>query len=256
MKKFFGFMMIATLLATAFTSCKKDDNGGDSNTVASPLKSVSFYAAWAGGTEKWEFTYDATTKKVSKFDNYWDAVLDKTITYDYTTAGKLKLMKGTTVYGLYDINASGYITKDPDGNTFEYDANGYLVKYYEYWSNASHLKYQMTIANGNITKITTFDDDGVTVKKIKEFTYTIGNNVNNLHQANAIDSDWKPVGNFYGKPSAKLVDFFEYWDPRVANFVKSKSTLAYTFDTKNRPTKVVKTLTDLSTETWDYTYYE
>ncbi len=226
-------------------------------TTSSLIKSISFYALWAGGTEKWDFSYDAATSKITKFDDYWEGALDKTITYDYSVAGKLTLMKGTDVYGVYDINAAGYITKDPDGNTFEYDANGFLVKYYEFWSDASHLKYETTITNGNITKLTTYDDDGVTAKKIKEFTYTIGDNANNIHQANATDSDWKPLGNFYGKASAKLVDFFEYWDPRSTPISKSRSSFTYTFDAKNRVSKATKTLSsDSSTEEWSYTYAE
>lgn len=226
-------------------------------TTSSLIKSISFYADWAGGTEKWDFSYDATTKKVTKFDNLWDGAPDKTISYDYSVAGKLTLMRdGSSVYGVYDINSSGYVTKDQDGNTYEYDADGFLVKYYEYWDAASHLKYQMTITNGNITKITTFDDDGVTAKKVKEFTYTNGDNSDGIHQANATDSDWKPIGNFYGKPSAKLVDYFEYWDPRSTPIVKSKSRLSYTFDAKERVSKATKILTDNSTEVWDYTYVQ
>lgn len=221
-------------------------------STGSLIKSISFYADWAGGTEKWEFSYDANSK-VTKFDNYWEGALDKTIIYDYTVAGKLTLMRDGEVYKEYDLNSQGYITKDGDGNTFEYDANGFLVKFYEFWDDASHLKYEITNANGNITKITTYDDDGVTAKKIKEFTYTIGDNITGLHQANATDSDWKPMGNFYGKPSAKLVDFFEYWDPRESPIVKSKSSFTYTFD-GNSPTKATKTLADGSTEVWDYTY--
>ena len=220
------------------------------------IKSISFVADWAGGTELWDFSYDATTKKVTKFDDYWEGALDKTISYDYSVAGKLTLMKGTEVYGVYDINAQGYITQDPDGNTFTYDADGFLSKYYEHWDNADHLKYETVITNGNIAKITTYDDDGTTAKKIKEFTYTTGDNVNGIHQANVLDSDWKPIGNFYGKPSAKLVDFFEYWDPRNLPISKSKSSLSYSFDAKSRPSVVTKTLTDFTTEVWTYTYFE
>lgn len=258
MKKFLGFMMVAFIVATGFTSCNGDDDGPDPVVVkASPIKTISFFADWAGGTEMWEFSYDAATKKVSQYLNYWDGALDKTVTYDYSVAGKLTLKKDGEFYREYDINADGYITKDYDsGDTYTYDANGYLVKLYEGWSGAPVLKYDITVTNGNIMKITTYDDDGTTKKKIKEFTYTSGDNVNNIHQANAIDSDWKPVGNFYGKASVKLVDFFEYWDPRENPIVKKKSSLVYTFDTKERPSKVVKSLTDGTTEEWSYTYYE
>jgi hypothetical protein len=256
MKKTIGLLTFALILATVFTSCKKDNTTTDPNANVYQLKSVSFFADWAGGTEKREFQYDSVSKNVKMFDDYWEGALDKSITYDYSVSGKLTLKKGADVYGVYDVNAQGYITKDPDGNTFTYDANGFLSKYYEHWGDADHLKYETTVANGNITKIVTYDDDGVTVKKIKEFTYTVGANLNGLHQANPIDSDWKPVGNLYGKPSAKLVDYFEYWDPRVDPIVKSKSSFTYVFDAKNRPSVATKTLTDLSTEVWNYTYYE
>jgi hypothetical protein len=254
MKKNYFLALIAAICLVGITSCNEDDNGnGEIELTASPIKSIAF-SAW-GDTESWEFSYN-TSGKLTQFVNYWNNELDKTITYDYSTSGKLILNKDGSLYNTYDINAQGYITKDPDGNTYEYDANGYLVKMYEFWDNANHLKYEITITNKNITKITTYDDDGVTVKKIKEFSYTSGDNVNNIHQANVIDSEWKQMGNFYGKPSAKLVNYFEYWDPRTTPVEKSRSSITYTFDDKNRPITVVKTLTDQSTETWTYTYYE
>jgi len=224
----------------------------------STLKSISFYADWAGGTEMWDFTYDPTSKLITQFDNYWDGSPDKTVTYDYSVPGKLTLMKdGTSEYGDFDINDQGKVVIDNgSGDEYEYDASGFLSKTYETWSGSKVLHNEMTITDGNITKITTYDDDGVTVKKIKEFTYTSRDNADSIHQANAIDNDWKPMGNFYGKPSAKLLDYFEYWDPRVIPIVKNKSIYTYIFDTKNRVAKAVKTLQDTSTEEWSYTYYK
>jgi hypothetical protein len=259
MKKFMGFLMITILMVTAFTSCKKDDGGGDSTAQASLIKTISFDADWNGGVSGYEFFYDVN-KKVTNFDRTFDAAPDGAFVYDYSVSGKLTVTKDAVTYATYDINAQGYITKEDWGGgeyaSYEYNADGYLTKGYEYWGGLNRLKYEIVITAGNIMKITTYDDDGTTVKKIKEFTYTIGNNVNDIHQANVVDSDWKPVGFFYGKASAKLVDFFEYWDPRNLPISKSKSTMTYTFDTKNRPATVTKTLADLSTEVWGYTYYE
>ena len=257
MKKNLYFLGLAVLLAAVVVSCKKDD---DEETVKTYLlKTLSFEAEWAGGVQAFEFMYDAN-KRVTGFDRTWDGGDDGVFAYDFTTASKLILTKDGNDYAEYDFNSSGYVTKEPwsdtEWATFEYDANGYLIKIIEHWDGADHLKYEVTITDGNITKITTFDDDGTTVKRIKEFFYTVGNNVNGLHQANAVDSDWKTVGNFYGKPSKKLVDYFEYWDPRVAGFEKSRSSLTYEFDTMDRPSKVTKTLTDMSVEVWNYTYYE
>ena len=174
MKKNLFLLGIAVLLAAVVVSCKKDDDGDGNTTKSYQMKSVSFFAEWAGGTEMWEFTYDATTKKPTKFDNYWEGALDKTISYDYATSGKLILMRDGEVYNSYDLNAAGYVVKEPwsadEWASFEYDANGYLVKGYEHWGGEDHLKYTVTITDGNISQIKTYDDDGVTVKKIKEFT--------------------------------------------------------------------------------------
>jgi hypothetical protein len=223
-------------------------------STSSLIKSVSFWADWAGGTEKWEFTYDANSK-ITKFDDYWEGALDKTINYDYSVSGQLTLTKGDgSEYGVYQLSSGGFITQDQDGNTYEYDANGFMVKYYEYWDNASHLKYMIENADGNVTRITTYDDDGVTAKKIKEYTFTIGMNIDGIQQTNAIDNEWKQMGNFYGIPSAYLVDYFDYWDPRENPITKYRSTLTYEFDGSNRVTKATKTLTDGTTEVWEYGY--
>jgi hypothetical protein len=112
---------------------------------------------------------------------------------------------------------------------------------------------QAVITNGNVMKHTTFDDDGVTVKKIKEFTYTTGENVNNIHQANMVDSNTLPCGNLFGKPSKKLVDFLEYWDPRITD-PKKRTTITYEFDVKNRPSKITRTGVDF-VEVYTYSYY-
>jgi len=259
MKKFLGLLMMATLLATSFLSCKDDNDDNNNTPKASLIKTITFSADWNRGASGYEFFYD-TDKNVTNFDRTYEGGADGAFVYDYSVAGKLTLTKDGEDYGSYDINADGLITKDywsaDEWASYEYNADGFLVKGIEHWGGEDHLKYEITITDGNISKITTYDDDGVTVKKIKEFTYTIGDNVDNLQQANVIDSDWKPVGGFYGKASKKLVDYFEYWDPRITPIEKSKSTLAYEFDTSDRPSKVTKTLTDMTTEIWNYTYYE
>jgi hypothetical protein len=224
-------------------------------STASLLKTIG--VVYTDGVEKYEFSYDATTKRITKIDDFWNDVLDKTITYDYSVAGKLTRTSGSSAT-VYDINAQGMVTKEDWGGgeyaAYEYDADGYLVKIIEHWGGADHLKMQAVITNGNIMKHTTYDDDGVTVKKIKEFTYTTGENVNNIHQASMIDNNTKPCGNLFGKPSKKLVDFLEYWDPRTTD-PKGKTTITYEFDSKNRPSKITRSGAGWQ-EVYTYSYYE
>ncbi len=223
-------------------------------STASLLKTIG--VVYTDGIEKYEFIYDATTKRINKIDDYWNDELDKTITYNYSVAGKLTITKGSSAI-VYDINANGMVTREDWGGgeyaAYEYDADGYLIKISEYWSGSIHLKMQAVITNGNVMKHTTFDDDGVTVKKIKEFTYTTGENVNNIHQANMVDSNTLPCGNLFGKPSKKLVDFLEYWDPRISD-PKKRTTITYEFDAKHRPSKITRTGVDF-VEVYTYTYY-
>ncbi len=231
-------------------------------STGSQIKSISFYAGWAGGTEEWDITYDANGK-ITKIDVLWEGSLDKTLNFNYATPGKLIIIKASdsSISGTYDINASGQITKDDWGGgeyaSYEYNTDGFLTKGHEFWSAADHMKYQVDYTAASVTQITTFADDGVTAKKIKAFTYTIGDNVNGIPQAvnDITGSEYKALANLFGKPSAKLVDYFEYWDPRVSPIVKKRSTYTYKFDSSNRVTQADKFLSaDSSTETWKYTY--
>lgn len=224
-------------------------------STASLIKTIG--VAYPPDLEKYEFFYDAVTRRITKIDDYWNVDLDKTITYDYSVAGKLTITKGSSAT-VYDINANGMVTKEDWGGgeyaAYEYDADGYLLKVIEHWGGADHLKMQAVITNGNIMKHTTFDDDGVTSKKIKEFTYAaIGENVNNIHQASMVDSNTLPCSNLFGKSSKKLVDYLEYWDPRVT-VVKKRTTITYEFDAKTRPSKITRTGVDF-VEVYTYTYY-
>lgn len=230
---------------------------GEEITFSSSSLIKTIGVVYPDGVEKYEFTYDGTTKRITKIDDYWNESLDKTITYDYSVAGKLTINSGSNAT-VYDINSNGMVTKEDWGGgeyaAYTYDGDGYLTKIVEYWGGADHLKMEAVVTNGNVMKHTTYDDDGVTPKKIKEFTYTIGDNINAIHQTSMIDNNTKPVGNLFGKPSNKLVDFLEYWDPRTSD-PKLKTTISYEFDSKNRPSKITRS-GDGWQEVYTYTYYD
>jgi hypothetical protein len=257
MKKALYLLLFVALATVTFTSCNKDDGTDDPIVVvASPIKTMG--VVYTDGIELYDFTYDATTKKITKIDDYWNDVLDKTITYDYSVSGKLTITSGDNATE-YELNAAGYISKevwsDEEWAAYEYNTDGYLVKVIEHWGGEDHLKMEAVITNGNTVKHTTYDDDGVTVKKIKEFTFTTGDNVNDIHQTSMIDSNTKPIGNLFGKPSKKLVDYLEYWDPRESPIEVGKTTISYEFDAKNRPSKITRAGADWQ-EVYTYTYVD
>lgn len=255
MKKQICFLTMAILLVTSFYSCKKSESDPEPTPVTvSPIKSMG--VVYGTDVERYDITYDAN-KRIAQILDYWNAALDKTITYDWTVAGKLTISSAKASSTVYDINSSYMVTKEDWGNgeyaKYEYDANGYLIKIIEHWGDADHLKMLAEVSNGNVIKHTTYDDDGVTAKKIKVFTFTNGDNVNEIQQTNMVDNNTKPLGNLFGKSSKKLVDFLEYWDPREDPIVKKKTTITYEFDTQNRPTKITRSGIDWQ-EIYTYSY--
>lgn len=248
--------VITVLFSTLFFSCKKDDDGGTTAVVvASPI--VTLGIVYPSGTDSYQFTYD-DTKKVKQILNFWDGTLDKTINYDWSTAGKLKVVtNGSEVK--YDLNAQGYVSREywNDAQTeyaaYEYDANGYLVKVSEFWGGVNHVKLVAVVANGNVTKHTKYTDAGV-ASTIKEFSYSPGDNVNDIQQTNPVDNNTKPTAKLFGKASKKIVNSLTYWDPRETPIVTKTSTMSYEFDVKNRPSKITKTLFDGSKEISTYAY--
>ncbi len=247
-------MTLAALMAFSFFSCKKSSSDPDPVVVTvSPIKSMG--VVYGSDIERYDITYDAN-KRITQILDYWNSSLDKTITYDWSVAGKLTITSGTSAT-VYDINSSNMVTKEDWGGgdyaSYAYDANGYLTTITEHWGGADHLKMKAVISNGNVISHTTYDDDGVTVKKIKEFTFTNGDNVNEIQQTNMVDNNTKPMGNLFGKSSKKLVDYLEYWDPRVTPIVKARTTITYIFDTQNRPTTITRT-GDGWSEVYTYSY--
>lgn len=256
MKKLLAIPVLSLFLAISMGSCKKDDNGGGEVVVeASPVKTLG--VVYTDGTDSYTFTYDAN-KRVSQIINEWNGVLDKTIVYDWSTPGKLKIISNGTPTN-YELNAQGYVSKEywNDAGTeyasYEYDANGYLVKINEFWDGVNHLKMQAVIQNGNTVKHTKYNDAGVATT-IKEFSFSPGDNVNEIQQTNMVDNNTKPLAKLFGKASKKIVSSLTYWDPRENPIVTKTSTMSYEFDAKNRPVKVTKTLFDGSKEISTYAY--
>lgn len=256
MKKYLNYMMVALLMAAVTVSCDKDDEETTPEVKASLVKTIKAVYG-VDEYETWQFTYDSD-RRLTKVDNYWIEDFDKAYTYDYSVAGKLSVTRTGNDPTVYDLDSEGRITKEDWGGgeyaAYEYNAEGYMIKITEYWGGASHDKFDIEITNGNTTKHTRYDDEGV-VNRYKVFTYTPGDNVNNLDQANAIDSRWKNVTGLYGKNSKKLVDHLDYWNGPGEEANTKTTTIAYTFDAQNRVATITRS-GDGWQEVFEYTYYD
>lgn len=256
MKKFLSMLFIATLMAMLLPSCGDKDDDDDQTVQVSLIKEIkATYSATE--FETWKFIYDAN-KRVTKVENYWLTSFDKDFTYDYSVAGKLSITRTGQAPVVHDLDSKGRITKEyltgTDYNAFEYDADGYLVKLI--WSRGGvvYTRFEVEISNGNILKHTRKTSAGV-VDRIKTFIYTPGDNVNLLDQVIVVDSNWKTIGGFYGKPSKKLVDRLNYWNGPGDEPNAKTTNIAYQFDAKNRPSKVTRSGVGWQ-EIFEYTYYD
>ena len=262
MKKNLIFLSAVILIICGVfsTSCDKDDNNPPVVQTSLIKKITADYIGDGTEVEGWEFIYNAAKKVTSIINTFNGAVVD-TILYDYAVPGRLTITKSGNPT-VYVLDGSGRVIKElwnVDGTEwegYEYDADGIMTKIIEHYGGADHLKYDLTIANKNITNRIRYEEDG-TVREDREFTYTTGDNTNGIHQIYAVDSEWKHVGGTFGNQSKKLMDAFVRHitsDPLTAYGVD----YVYTFDSENRVATVTKNGTSSGgtyTEIYTYSYY-
>jgi hypothetical protein len=255
------------LLGLCFTlllisSCSDDGGGSDEipEVQESKIKKISFDNG--DEIESWEFNYD-TDGRVTTIANVYEGGTPEMTTYDYSKQGELVITRGSSPT-IYAIDSQGRITKEywneekTEWAAFEYDSAGFLVKLIEHYGNTDYLKFANTITNGNITNRVRYQDDGVTVREDRVFSYTIADNKNDIHQVFTVDSQWRNTGGFYGVQSKKLASNYVRKitsDPTSSFGV----TFAYTFDDKNRVVTQIKNGTGSGgsfSESISYTYYE
>ncbi|MDP3313118.1 hypothetical protein [Lutibacter sp.] len=255
---------IALIASTMFiSSC-----GGDNDSppppppVPSKIKKISMKYT-DNKIESWEFIYDAN-KRVTSISNIYDGGTPEAITYDYSVAGKLTINKNGTKT-VYILDTNGRVVKElwnaagTEWEAYEYDADGIMKKVEEYYGGKTYLKYNMTIASKNVTNRLRYNDDaGSTLREDRVFTYTVADNLSNIPQIYAVDSEWKNIGGLFGKQNQKLALTYtrKITSNPTSNF---NGTFAYTFDTKNRVATQTKNGVGSAgpfSESWTYTYYE
>lgn len=259
MKKYLMFLSAAVLaLSTVFISaCSDDDGGGGSKVPPAKIKTIAFNDGFA--IESWEFFYD-DEGRVTSITNIYDDGDPSTITYDYSVDGELTITKDDNET-VYELDDKGRVVKefwsDDEWEGYQYNSDGKMVKIFEHWDGVDHLKYDLTVEDGNTTHRIRYEEDG-SVREDREFSYTIGDNASGIHQIYAVDSEWKNIAGLYGSQSDKLVD--EYVRHITSDPGSSfGATYAYTFDDKDRvatQTKIGTSSGGTFTESWAYTYYE
>lgn len=262
--------LVLVLSALFISSCGDDDDGSDGGEIPPALVKTLVI-----DETTWTFTYDeAHDNRLTKVDVVEVGEDPYSYTYDYSVAGKLSETEAgswgeyTTVFAIDD---KGRIVKlfwdaevDDEFEGFQYNSEGFLVRWYESVGGDERNYYTATVADGNVTVHTSFDEDGTTVSRTKTFTYlpsASALNVSSLPQANLRNSERRAIGGLYGSASKKLVDFLELEYPGAPEeYVKNTNT--YTFDDENRVVSITRTgvdsegnPTDLN-ETFFYTYYD
>lgn len=253
---------VVLIASTVFISSCSKDNGSDTPpvVVSSKIKKISLDDGSA--IESWDFTYDAS-KRVLGISNVYDGGTPEIIAYDYSVANKLTIDKAGN-RTVYVLDAAGRIIKElwdvagTEWEGYEYDADGVMKKVIEHYGGADHLKYDLTILSSNITNRIRYEDDGVTKREDRVYSYTSGDNLSAIPQIYAVDSEWKNIGGTFGKQNKKLMASYVR---RITADPTSTygATYVYTFDAKNRVATQTKNGTGSGgpfSESWTYTYYE
>jgi hypothetical protein len=265
MKKSLMFLSAAVLaLSSGFlTSCGDDDEGGGSKVPPAVIKTIALdYNGDGSEVEQWEFIYD-TEGRVETINILYNGVSDGSREYDYSVDGELTITRNGNET-VFELDDEGRVIKEywnaekTEWESYQYNSSGYMTKIFEHWSDADHLKYDLTVEDGNTTNRIRYEEDGVTVVEDREFSYTIADNASGIHQIYAVDSEWKNIAGLYGKQSDKLVE--EYVRHITADPASTfGATYVYEFDDKDRVATQTKNGTGSGgtfTEKWTYTYYE
>lgn len=209
MKKNWIYVALTMICIVGFTACSKEDNGDDGgNTPTEKLriKKMTFEYDWGGnpGFTAWSYEYDAQGRvtKVVEAGEDWS----EDFVFDWSVAGQVSIVREeASKTKTLMLNEKGCVSKfvniwgDGGDVTFDYDANGYMIKAYEVYNNTPELKSTFTIKDGNVLSFTRVD-------RTKAFTYSTGENTGGIFQAtnDSFINDWQAHTGLFGKPSKNL----------------------------------------------------
>src|SRR5579862_5920542 len=147
MKKTSPVLFAAALFCLfLFSGCSKSGSSGSNNTgggggtVSDLVASFSNNNSSTGVTTVYSFAYDSQNRLIE------EQISDGTPTasFSYSTDTVTKTQGTTTT--VYALNNAGYAASDNQGNTYTYDANGYMTNE----TNPNGSSTVNTITNNNI----------------------------------------------------------------------------------------------------------
>jgi len=243
--------VIIALVFSAIVSCKKTDDNYTPNIVVKKLASLnqtSSNAAYNIGLTSFEYYPDGKLKKIDKvnkriieYEYSENSVVEKSTHYNESSSW-------TTTYNL-NSNGLAISATDTDPYTFEYDAQGYLLKE-EYPIGYYEDCITSEIKNGNVSLVT-YTMNGNTKRTVsfeyytnKYCTFNINQVGNSFHGVVGLD--------FLGKRSVNLVKSYVINDPQL-NYPITYDC-SYIYDSNGDVTRVIINITGGVVAYVDYTY--
>jgi YD repeat-containing protein len=187
MKKiFFALSPVVLFCSFLFSSCSKSSSGnnggggGGGTTVSDLVASFTNNNSSTGVNTVYTFNYDAQNRLIE--EQISDGTPTATYSYGNDTVTKTQ---GTTTT-VYALNNAGVVASDNQGNTYTFDANGFMTNE----TNPNGSSTTNTVSSGNIVS-TVVVSGGTTTN----YTFTFTSKPNTLKFGNA----------FLGAPDADLI---------------------------------------------------
>ncbi len=230
MKKIFYSLNVVTLICFClFSGCSKSSSSGNNNnngggggggTVSDLVANFSNNNSSTGVTTVYTFSYDSQNRLIQ--EQISDGTPTASFSYGTDTVTKTQ---GTTTT-IYALNSAGYAATDNQGNTYTYDANGFMTNE----TNTNGSSTTNTISSNNIVSTVTVSGGTTT-----NYTFSFAGKPNTL----------KFGLTFLGAADADLIQ------AEGINGVNYPFT--YTYDSYNR-VKTEKIVSGSTTLLRTYTY--
>ena len=217
--------------------CQKDKAVSNGSVTVSLVKS-QISTSPTGVMDTFIYTYDSNGRQLS---NKTDTVVTSYV-YASGTVTKNIALAGEVFTTVYNINNAGLATSDTKGNSYGYNALGYLTILVPI-TIGGYDSTLYTIVNGNIDSALQHQVDAATNNTVTT-TYTYLSTIDSRNFGLA----------FLGKQNTNLINTENITQVINGTTYTSSYTYTYTFDTQGRVVQQLKA-SGSDTYTTSYTYY-